>query len=177
MGRRTMHRMHDKRLHELDLFRLQKRRLRRDLIAVCNYLMKGNRKGSRSLFSEVHRRKIRCKRCKLEFRWIRNSDRVKGKNFLRRGWSSTGTDFPEDYQNQAGQVPEQLACLWAGNWTRWAPEFTSNMHDSVILWFILRKDSTRCICPMAVPISFHWIHMETKLASLDNPIEQKTSVK
>lgn len=88
MGRRPTHRVHDKRLHELGLFSLQKRRRndeKGDLIAVCNYLIRGNMKDRECLFSEVHRRKIRCKRCKLELSLIRNSDCIKGKNFLPQG--------------------------------------------------------------------------------------------
>jgi len=43
MGGRPRHRIHDKGLHELDLFSLQKTRLKGDLSAVCDHLMRGNR--------------------------------------------------------------------------------------------------------------------------------------
>lgn len=81
-----MHRVHDKRLHELGLFSLQKRKLKGDLSAVCNNLTRRNREDRGSLFSEVHSHKIRCKRCKLELSWIRNSDCIKGKKtFYHKG--------------------------------------------------------------------------------------------
>lgn len=50
----------------MDLFSLQQRRQRGDVVAVYNYLIRGYRENGAKLFLEVHSGKTRYKEHKLE---------------------------------------------------------------------------------------------------------------
>lgn len=58
-GQGLEHWIYEKRLRQLALLSLQKRWLRGDFIAVCNYLIRRQREDGVKLFSEVRSDKIR----------------------------------------------------------------------------------------------------------------------
>lgn len=134
MGRRPTYRMHDKRLHELGLFSLQKRRIKGYLSALCSYHIRGNREDKGSLFSEAHRYKIRCKRCnlgaQLDQKFLSHKRKKLSTARVIKHWNR----FPRRLSKPSWTNPWATVLSLRWELARWAPEFASKQHSSMILF-------------------------------------------
>lgn len=83
-----------------------------DLTVACNQLRKESKKDRGSFSSEVYRHKMRWKINPLKLSWIKNSDHIKGENFLPQADQTLGMGFPGDFQKSGWTSPEQLAWFW-----------------------------------------------------------------
>lgn len=85
------HKSYEEQLKELRLFRLKKRRLRWDIIALCDCLKEGCSQVGVDVFCQVTNNRTRGIDLKLRqgrFSWIL------GKIYSLKMWSSIGTDCP-----------------------------------------------------------------------------------
>jgi len=125
----------EERLNYLDLFGLEKRRLRGDLINVYKYLRCGRQRDKARVFSEVHGNRTRGNSHKLKHREFHTNV---SRNFftlrvteLWNGMTREVVESPSlETFNPPGCLPVQPdlgSLLWQGIWTRRSLEVTSTL--------------------------------------------------
>ena len=142
MMRGLDHLPYEKRLRDVGLFSLEKRRLRRDLTSAYRYLMGGSRVDGASYFRWCPETELRGNGHTLEHRKFHANMR---KYVLPVRVSDSGPGCPErvrslllwGYSKPAWTLCWAARCrepALAGLWTKWSSELPSEPYHSVILF-------------------------------------------
>ena len=132
----------EKRLRELGLFSLEKRRLRGDLINVYKYLKGGCKEDGARLFPVVSsdrtrgsRHQLKDRRFHLNIKKHFFTVRVTGHwhKLRKKVVESLSLEILKKCLSMVLGNWLQVALLEQGVWTRWPPEVPSNLNHSVIL--------------------------------------------